>query len=343
MYMQKIENSLKSSGRIETDAALNAYIGNIICKLASEYCPDIRFYIVRTPHFNASMAPNGFMEVWTGLLLRAQNEAQLAYVLGHEIGHYMRRHSVQQWRVVRNTTNALAFFQIAAGAAGVGYAGSIAQLAALAGIFSFSRDQEREADDIGFDLMADAGYDTREAAKIWQALIEEREAADDPGQFIFFATHPSTQERVLKLQSLSNGLVGAGRLGVTNQQEYLAAIGSFRGGWLQDELRKREFAASQVVFDHLFTGAKNSGELYFYQGELFRMRAGQGDSEKAIENYEKALSMDGAPSKTNRSLGLMYWKAGELQKARTCFEQYLEQEPDANDSLMIKAYLEELE
>lgn len=77
------------------------------------------------------MAPNGYMEIWTGLMLRAQNEAQLAYVIGHEIGHYQERHSLERWRAVRNTTTALAFVRIAASAAGTGYAGDIATFAAL--------------------------------------------------------------------------------------------------------------------------------------------------------------------------------------------------------------------
>jgi predicted Zn-dependent protease len=196
MYMDDIEENLKTSGRIETDPLFNAYTRKIICKLAPDYCENIRFYIVRTPHFNASMAPNGSMQIWTGLMLRAQNEAQLAYVLGHEIGHYQRRHSLKQWRSVRDTSSVLIFFQLAAAGAGVGFAGDMAQLIALAGIFAYSRDQEREADDIGFELMANAGYDFHEAANIWQALIEEHEAADHPDQFILFASHPSTQERV---------------------------------------------------------------------------------------------------------------------------------------------------
>ena len=55
-------------------------------------------HLVRTPLFNASMAPNGMMQVWTGLLLRVDDEAQLAAVLGHEFGHYLARHSTERLR-----------------------------------------------------------------------------------------------------------------------------------------------------------------------------------------------------------------------------------------------------
>ena len=87
MYMEDMERRLATSGRVINDPALNDYIRDVLCRLAPAYCSDIRFYVVRTPHFNASMAPNGFMQIWSGLILRAQNEAQLAYILGHELAH----------------------------------------------------------------------------------------------------------------------------------------------------------------------------------------------------------------------------------------------------------------
>jgi predicted Zn-dependent protease len=342
MYMDKIENNLKTSGRIETDPDLNAYVRSILCKLTPDFCEEIRFYIVRTPHFNAIMAPNGFMQIWTGLMLRAQNEAQLAYVLGHELAHYQQRHTLERWRAVRDTSGVLVFFQIAAAGAGVGYAGDIAYLATIAGIFAFNRDQERESDDIGFELMANAGYDFHEAANIWQALIEEREAADDPSQFILFATHPTTTERVLTLRKKAQQLEAGGKRGEKYQLEYLTAIGPFRPIWLKNELRKRDFAASQVVLDHLFKTGDPTGNLYFFQGELYRMRAEEGDLEKGIGSYQKALRFDDCPPAVHRSLGLMFWKNDQIDEARTSLETYLQLVPDAPDRLMIEAYLKEL-
>lgn len=342
MAMDDIEANLKTSGRIEHDPDLNAYVNQILCKLQPDYCDDIRFVIVQTPHFNASMAPNGFMQVWTGLMLRAQNEAQLAYVLGHEMGHYQRRHSLKQWRTIRETSSALIFLQIVAAGAGVGYAGSIAQMVAMAGIFAYSRDMEREADDIGFEFMADAGYDFHEAANIWQALIEERDAADQPDQFILFASHPTTGERVNTLREMAVQLESQGRYGQTYQREYLDATRPFRAGWLKNELRKRDFAASQVVLKYLFVTGDNPGELYYYQGELYRMRAQEGDLEKAIASYQNALSYEEYPPAVLRSLGLLFWKTRKFEDAKDSFNHYLVVDPDATDYEMIKSYLEEL-
>ncbi len=343
MYMDRIEQNLRTSGRIETDPGLNGYIRGIICKLAPEYCQDMRVYIVQTPHFNATMAPNGCMQVWTGLLLRAQNEAQLAYVLGHEIGHYQKRHTIQQWRVIRDTSSALIFFQLATAAAGAGFTGDIAQLVALAGILAYSRDMERESDAIGIELMTRAGYDPREAAKIWALLEAEREAADDPEQFIFFRTHPTTEERMQTLEARAAQMIQLGEEGRRRQNDYIAMIRPFRAAWLRDELRKRDYAASGVVLEHLAGVGDPSGEILFFQGEMHRMRAREGDLEKALAYYEKAAVHENVPVTVYRAMGLLHWKLGQRGQARAYLQDYLDRSPQASDHEMIRAYLRELE
>ena len=119
------------------------------------------------------MMAKGTMQVWTGLLLRVQNEAQLAAVLGHELTHYLRRHTLQRWRDIRAKTDALIFFQLATAVAGVGIVGTVATLATIGSIKAFSRDMEREADSLGFEIMTKAGYDPREMPKIWEMMIAE--------------------------------------------------------------------------------------------------------------------------------------------------------------------------
>jgi predicted Zn-dependent protease len=343
MSMERVEEKLSTSGKIVTNLELNAYMRAVTCKVSPEYCNDIRIYVVDTPHFNASMAPNGFMEIWTGSLLRCQNEAQLAVIISHEIAHYLRRHIVQQWRNVKNTGNALVFFQLATAAAGVGYAGDIARLVAIGAIFKFSRDEEREADDIGFDMMLQGGYDPREAPKIWEAIIAERDAADDPEQFIFFSTHPTPKERVETLKKSADTVIAQGKTYQIRQQEYLAAIGPYRASWLRDELQKQDFKAMQVVLDRLIETGYNLAELYFFQGEMFRLRGEEGDAEKAITSYQKALTQNNPPVEIYRSLGLVYWRLDQKQDARQYLEQYLKMNPGAFDAEMIKSYLNELE
>jgi predicted Zn-dependent protease len=342
MQMDRVEQSLRGSGHLVKDAVVLAYLGGIICKLASEHCADIRLYVVQTPHFNASIAPNGAMQVWTGLLLRANNEAQLAYVLGHELGHYLRRHSVQRWRDARTKTNVAAVFSVLTAAAGQGYLGSLGQLVALGSILQFSRDNEREADEIGLALMVQAGYDPREAPKIWEALDEERRAGKDSDPLIFFATHPPADERIDTLKELAQKAYTADRDWTDGPQAYMAMLRPLRAALLRDELRLRDFARSQVLLKRLLAAEPGSGQLQFFQGELYRLRNDKGDPARALASYERALAVGGAPPEANRAAGLLLMRQGEKNRARAAFERYLIEAPEAEDKAMIQAYLEQL-
>ena len=76
--VEKMERETARSRYRIRNAEWNRYLEEIIARLSPEFHRDMRVYLMRTPHFNASMYPNGMMNVWTGLLLRVDNEAQLA-------------------------------------------------------------------------------------------------------------------------------------------------------------------------------------------------------------------------------------------------------------------------
>lgn len=341
MQMDRVEDALQTSGRVVGDPDLNTYVRDILCRLDTSYCADVRIYIVRAADFNASMAPNGVMIVWTGIILRAQNEAQLASVLGHELAHYLNRHSLQRWREVRSTTNGLVFFQFVTAIAGLGIVGSLAQIAAAGSIMSFSRDMEREADDQGLTMMRNAGYDSREASKIWRQLIEEKEASDEPKRSIFFSTHPAAEERSKTLAKLADETDNSGT--TLGRARHAAITEPFRGDWLLDELRQRDYARFEVLLDQLTEAGAEDVQLLFYRGEMHRLRGEDEDPEKAIAAYTAAVEQGGAPAKTYRSLGLLHWAAGDVAAARAAFESYLAAQQDAEDRAMIEHYLQQMQ
>ena len=104
--MDRDETRLRRSPLLMADASLRDYLQGVVCRLGGEHCADVRVYPMRTPWFNASMAPNGMVQVWSGLLLRVDNEAQLAAVLAHELAHYLQRHSVERLRDARGRSAA---------------------------------------------------------------------------------------------------------------------------------------------------------------------------------------------------------------------------------------------
>ncbi|MHA1599586.1 MAG: M48 family metalloprotease [Alphaproteobacteria bacterium] len=337
MQMDRVEESLKTSGKVVTDPDLNAYVRDILCQLDTGYCTDIRIYIVRAADFNASMAPNGVMIVWTGIVLRARNEAQLASVLGHELAHYIDRHSLKRWREIRNTTDAAVFFTFATG----GIAGILAGFAAYDSIMSFSRDMEREADTRGLAMLRKAGYDPREAAKTWQQLVKEKEASDEPKRSAFFSTHPAAEERSETLAKKAEETDNSGT--TVGRERHADITAPFRGYWLLDELRQRDYARFEVLLDQLTEVGSEDSQLLFYRGEMHRLRGEDEDPEKAIAAYDAAVESGSAPAKTYRSLGLVHWSAGNVAVARAAFETYLATQQDAEDQAMIEHYLQQMQ
>jgi len=348
MVMERAEQRLRASGRVVEDPALTGYVHGVLCDLSPDYCDDIRLYIVRAAAFNASMAPNGTLHVWTGLLLRVQNEAQLAFVLGHELAHYQRRHTLKRWRTVRNTADSLVFFNFALAGAGIGFVGPLIQIAALGGLMSYSRDQEREADELGFASMSATGYDPKEAQNLWDMLLAEREASVDPDRDIFFSTHPGEKERSDSLAKLAAEVDG--RSYRVRRGPLLAVTLPHHDGWLHDELQRRDYGRFEVMLDYLQKSGEKTGQkageetglLLFYRGEMYRLRGAEDDDAKALQAYRDAVATGKAPPEAQRALGLLYWRQDRNEDARAAFERYLALEPEAEDRAMIEHYLGQL-
>jgi len=144
--MEKAERRIKTAGQRYRNPEVAAYLASVTCRVAGDYCKDIRVYTIRAPGLGAGMYPNGMMHISTGLLLRVQNEAQLAAVIGHETGHYLRQHSLQRLRDMIDKTNSLFFFNFVLLAAGVPVAGDLTAFVALGDIKAYGRNHEREAD-----------------------------------------------------------------------------------------------------------------------------------------------------------------------------------------------------
>lgn len=333
--MDREERNLKRSHLLLKDTKLKEYVQDLACRLGGEHCPDIRVHLVRTPVFNASMAPNGMMQVWSGLLLRVDNEAQLAAVLGHEIGHFLQRHSLERLRDLKSKAAFSQFLAL------FGAVGAIGQIAVLASAFSYGRDQEREADRIGAYLMHKAGYDVGESAVVWGNLLEEvraREGKEPDQTSPLFATHPAAPERREVLSQLAKSLPG-GRLGADT---YLAAIGGHIGQWMADEVKRGQYAESLALFDRLVKRPDVGPLALFHRGEVYRLRGEAGDGDRALADYLAASNAKAPPPEAFRGIGFVYRQRGQNLDAARAFAQYLELDPKAPDAAFIQSYISEL-
>ena len=195
---------------------------------------------------------------------------------------------------------------------------------------------------MGVEMVTAAGYAPQEAVNIWRRVKEESGAEGDEGGSLFFATHPAVEERIEALQRFADSAPppdGGWHIG---QDTYLAAIKSHRSGWLRSELKQRRFDRTLVLLDRLTAARPQDGELTFFQGEVYRMRGDVLDGRKAAAAYEQAIAMVGAPVEVYRSMGLVYWDLGEIEKAKAAFEAYIERAPNAEDRAIIDHYLQQI-
>lgn len=339
----RAETEARNSGDYINDPALTEYVRQVTCKVAPTHCAELRLYLMQRPFFNAQMAPNGYGEVWSGLLLRASNEAELAFVLGHEATHFAENHSVENLRDLRARGNSMLIFSFALAAVGIPVEG--AALGLLAGGFAFSRENEREADDLGFKALVAAGYDPGAAASIWQAQIDEALASDfervrrEPARASVFNSHPIQAERHDTLKAAAEGLPA----GDTGAARYRAVIRPYLARWLRDDLRRRDFGQTLHLLDRLALGEEDLGTINFFRGEVYRLRRKDGDASLAGGAYLQAAAFPDAPPETWRELGESRRRAGNIEGARAAYQTYLEKAPTAEDAWLVEDTLKTLD
>ena len=288
---------------------------------------------MRTPYFNASMALNGVMQVYSGLLLRTQNEAQLAAVLGHEYAHFENRHSLKMFRDIKAKSNSatwLAFTGI----------GLLASFGLAASLYAYSREMEREADSGGLKFMAAAGYDTREAANVWEQLRAEMDATasarnvkskkdKDRG---LFGTHPPTAERVAALKE--QAIVEPGVAGATGAEAFRVAMGRWWPDFVEDQFKLNDFGASDYLLQAMAAQGWSPWLLYA-RGELYRRRAIGGDLVEALSFYDQGIASGGDLPQLWRGRGLANLKLGNEAAGKADLKEYMRRAPDAADRTMM--------
>ena len=334
MQVDEYERDLKNSNFVIRDPKLNAYVRSVLCRSVGETeCGQARIYIQRTPFFNASMAPNGMMQVWSGLLLRMRNEAELAAVLSHEFGHYRERHSLQLFRDIRRKTDALAWLSF------IPY-GSLAQIPLMGTIFANSREMERDADRLSVGYLHNANYDPTATASIWERFRQEADATaaarkhrsrkDRNGGF--FGTHPTPKDRIQYLSQAAAAAKDADdELG---RERYRAALADWWPHLVEDQVKLANFGGTEYLIGQLAQDGWTT-ELLYARAENHRTRGKPGDYEAAIGYYRQALAMPSPLAENWRGLGLALLKAGQVEEGKSALRSYLALRPQAEDRALL--------
>ncbi len=182
------------------DRRLNAYIDGVGQKMATRtHRPHMpySFRVVNATYINAYAFPGGSIAATRGILLKLDDEAELAGLLGHELGHVNARHSAEQMSKGQLTQALVGGLSVLASTQGAGYGDLAAQLGSISAgalLASYSRDNEREADALGMAYMVDNGYGSNGFVGLMDMLnsLSKHKAS---AANLLFATHPMSDER----------------------------------------------------------------------------------------------------------------------------------------------------
>jgi predicted Zn-dependent protease len=331
--------TIQKMGGEVNDPKLQAYInktGQGLARASSRPNLPYRFSIVNESSPNAFALPGGFIAITRGLLVNLTSEAQLAAILGHEIGHVDARHSVQGMQrgmllnlglsVLSGTTDQTAYgpFAQQAGA-----------LAAQLTENSYSREQEREADRLGIDYLVKTAYDPRGAVQVQDYFYRQLEGGAEP-QWLsgLFRTHPFSKERLLANQEYiarqyPAATGSAYRLAAEPFQQAIAPLLKTREGYaLYDQAQEfeRNGQLDKAIATYLQAAAKAPEEALILTG-LGTAYLQVEELNSARIYLTKAVRLDGNYYKSRLGLGFVHLQRKEGVQAVAELEKSMELAP----------------
>jgi predicted Zn-dependent protease len=269
---------------------------------------EFKFYLIRASEPNAFAVPGGYIFVTTGLIVLAENEQELAGVLGHEIAHVMERHVAQMFE----RSKQLSIATVAAVIAGVllGGGGKASEAAATMAMatsealaLKYTRENETDADQNGLQYVTKAGYDPKGMIAFLNK-ISKISLASAPQIPPYLLTHPVTEDRISLLENLI--LIG-GKPGGP-----FRSIGNFRKIQMRAFVEEREAQASIIQFQSLVDTRPQDVEGYYGLGLAYRK---MGRLDKSAEVFQMGTTIAPADPDLLNELGIVYFLSGRLDLA----------------------------
>jgi predicted Zn-dependent protease len=338
------ERILDNSGLLYRDHDLEGYLNEVARNLQPpEILSRIPFkvLVIKNPYLNAFAFPNGVVYIHTGILARMDNEAQLATLLAHEMTHCTHTHALRALRNLKSKALGLtpAYQNQTECEGAVDLSVLLGSTGYMAAVTGYSRYLETEADMVGLKLILKAGYDPREAPKLFEHLIGEldEEGIREP---FFFGTHPKLRDRIENYRNFLCTQYHGDNSGIKNAEIFLAKVHALILDNASMDLKAGRFCAAERGAKKYLAIKPNDPRAYYLLGEISRQRGKEGDARRAQVYYERAIAIEPSYPDPYKAIGLIYYKEGETTLARRSFESYLSLEPHTPDKAYIKKYLE---
>lgn len=360
-------SEIESKGLLLNDPEVVSYISRVGTRVTSGQPdhPPLQFHVLRDSVINAFAFPNGHIYVTVGLLARLENEAQLAFVLGHEAAHVERHHSLESLHDRRTKVVAAHIADLML------FGTSVAYIPFAASMASYSRDQEREADELGLRASVQAGYPAQSIIAIFTVMAEVKNAEAIHGSI--YADHPTDVSREQDMRGFIEkdhlDAVPAIDPGTTR---YAAVRQRIVHENLELKLRASQYELMHDAAELALQHAPQDPWLYYYRGEARRSMGAdpKGAAREhawihdkknldeleadftarqsslyadARRDFEHALALDPGFAYAYRGLGLIAHDQGDSKASQQALQFYLEHAQGVRDARYIRSLLREMQ
>jgi predicted Zn-dependent protease len=314
------------------DEAVNRYVaglGGRMDDLTQRPNMPYSYRVLNANYLNAYTFPGGAMGVTRGIVTELDNEAELAALLGHEMGHVNARHAAQRQGQAMLSQAAVVGLAVAASAVDSSWGGLAAiggQIGASALLASYSRDNEREADGLGQDYMVKAGYPASGMVQLQSLLV--RESKETPSLLeTMFASHPMSSERLANAQRLAESKHAASLKANPQRERFMDSTASLRR--LKpaiDACKKGETAMARkqlpTAQGEFASALKLAPQDYAANLLMARCLAAQGRQKDALRYADAARSIYPQEAQAHKLAGVLQLAEKNPGAAVQSFEQF---------------------
>jgi len=316
-------------GDYVTDPAVNTYISEIGQKLAavSDRQLPYHFVVVNDSEINAWMLPGGKMGINRGLLLKMDNESELAAVIGHEITHAAAKHSAKQMQDALLLQGAVIAASMAIDASTdneyIQMAGVIGgQAASILLQSKFSRDDESQADHYGMVYMSRAGYDPKGAISVQELLLKESKGQPNNLFARLLADHPPSADRVAANRAFVEQLPAGGKSARDEYHRRLATLFRDAPAYADydkagEALKAGDFKKAQALTDKAISIEPKEALFHVLKG---RAMEGMYMGKQALNEYRNAARLNPGYYEGHLRLGLLLDSMGNRYQAKQALE-----------------------
>lgn len=374
-----IDELIYKKGMVYENQEITQYLNKIAERVGSHDSAksnlQIKVRIIRDPLVNAFSMPNGSIYVHTGALARLENEAQLAFLLGHEMSHAVNKDAVFDTKSRQDKTVAYKLFDIVLSPTAVffGIFGDLAQigfgLLYASSVTGYRRDIEARADSDGILWASDQGYHPQKAASMLDIFLKEKERYQTGLEIYFLMDHPSNEWRQKQLANIISKKYGDQASGDVKEEEFLNNMAKIKlyNASLNIKMDRLEHAADNIRW--VIKNFPENPDAHYLAGEIYRLKAedktklkyelktegwkdlvrGREEGkletywrEQAQEEYRLAIQSDSSYPDSYKGLGFLYRDQNDRTNAVQYFEKYLQLSPKAKDRRYITFLIKEL-